>query len=163
MIVEAALDLIRESGWESVSARSLAAKLEASTMPIYSTIGSMEDLKSEALQATSTLIDESQRKRRTDNEDLDRAIGYVAFAKDEPRLFRFLMTSFKDMDKLVAEAALREGFGADFILRTWIFSHGLAELVSGGGVEMDEAEIIRHLTAAGGAFYLYDQNTKEGR
>jgi AcrR family transcriptional regulator len=185
MIIRATLDLIRESGWESVSARSLAAKLGASTMPIYSSVGSMDDLKREALLATFTLIDAAQHERRTDNEALDLAIGYVAFAKEEPRLFRFLMDGEKGMDKLVTQAANREGFedsfGAtastkelfrelqkkgikdDFVLRTWIFSYGLAELVSGGGVELDEAEIIRHLTAAGGAFYLYDQNTKEGR
>jgi AcrR family transcriptional regulator len=185
MIIEATLDLIRESGWESVSARSLAAKLGTSTMPIYSSVGSMDDLKREAILATFALIDAAQHKRRTDNEALDLAVGYVAFARDEPRLFRFLMAGEKDMDKLVTREANREGFedsfGAtastkelfrelqkkgrkdDFVLRTWIFSYGLAELVSGGSVDMDEPEIIRHLTAAGGAFYLYDQNTQEGR
>ncbi len=33
-IIEAALDLIREGGWEAVSARSIAARLGSSTMPI---------------------------------------------------------------------------------------------------------------------------------
>lgn len=183
MIIEAALDLIRESGWESVSARSLASRLGTSTMPIYSTIGSMEDLKREALRAASRLIDAAQRKKRSDNEALDLALGYVIFAKEEPRLFRFIVSAQANMERLVPEAAEGEGFedsfGAtqstrelfrelakqgrksDFVLRTWIFSYGLAELVSGGGVEMDEAEISRHLTAAGGAFYLYDRDIKE--
>jgi AcrR family transcriptional regulator len=183
MIIEAALDLIRESGWESVSARSLASRLGTSTMPIYSTVGSMEDLKREALRAASRLIDAAQRKRRSDNEALDLALGYVIFAKEEPRLFRFIVSAQANMERLVPEAADGEGFedsfGArqstrelfrelaargsksDFVLRTWIFSYGLAELVSGGGVEMDEAEISRHLTAAGGAFYLYDRDIKE--
>jgi AcrR family transcriptional regulator len=183
MIVEAALDFVRESGWESVSARSLAARLGTSTMPIYSTIGSMEDLKRETLLAAYRLLEAAQRKKRSDNEALDLALGYVVFAKEEPRLFRFVVSGQANMERLVPQAAEGEGFedsfGAtpstrelfrelaeqgrksDFVLRTWIFSYGLAELVSGGGVEMDEAEITRHLTAAGGAFYLYERNIKE--
>jgi AcrR family transcriptional regulator len=184
-IIEASLALIREGGWQVVSARSLASKLGTSTMPIYSAVGSMEKLKQEALVAVSRLMDAAQRVRRTDNEALDLAVGYVAFAREEPRLFRFLMSGQAHMEKLVTEAAASPGFedsfGAtppiralfqqlgesgqrnDFVLRSWIFAYGLAELVSGGHVEMDEDDIIRHLTAAGGAFYLYEQNTKEGR
>ena len=184
-IIDAALELIAEGGWEAVSARSLAARLGTSTMPIYSAMGSMEKLEKEALIAVARLMDAAQRVHRTDNEALDLAIGYVAFAREKPKLFRFLMAGQEHMERLVTETAANPGFEDsfdatppirdlfkqlgesgqrnDFVLRSWIFAYGLAELVSGGQVEMDEDEVIRHLTAAGGAFYLYERNTKEGR
>jgi hypothetical protein len=49
----------------------------------------------------------------------------------------------------------------DFVLRCWIFTHGLAELVADGTLVMDEQEITRHLQDAGGAFYLYEQQKEE--
>lgn len=177
-IIGAAIDLIREGGWEKVTARSLAVRLEASTMPIYSAIGSMEDLRKEVAAEGWRRLDAAQRSRRTENEVLDLAFGFVAFARDEPGLFRFLMAGQAHMDSAISEMAQtpeyeaglggaanpvheifheldKSGQRSDFVLRSWIFAYGLAELVAGGQVEMNDAEIVRHLEAAGGAFYLY--------
>ena len=44
-ILEAAYSLTREKGWAAVSARSIAKKLGSSTMPIYSTLKSMEEIE----------------------------------------------------------------------------------------------------------------------
>jgi hypothetical protein len=115
---------------------------------------------------------------------LDLALGFVAFAREEPRLFRFVVDGLGNADVNVTAAATDplfvSGFGPsspiaevfrrlsgagqrqDFVLRTWIFTYGLAELVSTGHVAMDDAEVARHLGAAGGAFYQYELQ-KSGR
>lgn len=178
-LVAAALDLIREGGWEGVSARTLAARTAISTMPIYSAIGSMEELRKACVLAVACLLDEAQHRKRSDNPALDLAIGYVVFAREEPRLFRFFLAAAGDMEKAVKGAAADPGFEAgrpasallgqvfrelpapdqrdNFVFRTWVFTHGLADLLSSGRLEMDEAEIARHLEAAGGAFYLQEK------
>jgi AcrR family transcriptional regulator len=182
-IIGAALDLVREGGWESVSARSLAARLGASTMPIYSAIGSMEELRKAAFVAAVRRLDAAQRMPRTGNEAIDLAVGYVIFARDEPRLFAFILSNQKDIgDALLAAAndpdapgsitdiaELRGSLGAlsqpqlrdDLILHSWIFANGLATLIAGGTLVMDDSEITRRLRDAGGAFYLYAQHKEE--
>ncbi|MBU0927162.1 MAG: TetR family transcriptional regulator [Spirochaetes bacterium] len=177
-IVAAALDLIREGGWAAVSARGIASRLGASTMPIYTGIGSMNELKTAAFVRASSLLEASQHKRRTDNEALDLAIGYVVFAREEPGLFQFIFSCHEDMAPDVLRAASEEdapgsiagipdvtsalgsipsleGRG-DFIMHTWIFTHGLAGLVASGALKIDEKEITRRLEEAGAAFYLYE-------
>jgi AcrR family transcriptional regulator len=182
-IIQAALALIGEGGWNAVSARSIASRLGASTMPIYSAIGSMEELRRAAFVAAALRLSVAQRKPRTGNEALDLAVGYVAFAREEPGLFRFILANQKDIgDAILAAAKNPDAPGAigdiallnqvlgslskperrdDFVLRCWIFTHGLAELVADGTLVMDEQEITRHLQDAGGAFYLYEQQKEE--
>lgn len=178
LIVEAAIDLIQAGGWRAVSARSIAARLGSSTMPIYSAIGSMEELKRATFIQASLLLSTAQRKPRTGDALLDLAVGYVAFARDESRIFQFIIGNQKDMGgEMLKTASDRERPGniadvealeevlsslaapdlrEEFVLRSWVFTHGLAQLVAEGAVVMDEAEIIRHLQDAGNAFYHFE-------
>jgi AcrR family transcriptional regulator len=183
-ILEAALDLIREGGWAAVSARSLASRLGASTMPIYSAIGSMEELKRIAAERCAALLDASQHKPRTGDPASDLGIGYLAFAREEPRLYRFIISAqgepggaaatLRAFDMAAAggpesdpalapalEGIPNKGARRDMILRSWIFSHGLADLLAGGSVSMDDEEIARHLLEVGGALYIAAQGKEE--
>jgi AcrR family transcriptional regulator len=180
-IIEASIEIIREGGWEAVSARSLAAKLGASTMPIYSTIGSMDELKAASAERAEAILLEWQLRPRGDNQALGMAVGYVSFAREEPRLFHFTIGSrgsaasvgktgtgsaeesvgFSESQglgevpsvKSVLDTFSDQGKRSDFLLRSWIFTHGLAELLAQGAFTMDDAEIRRHLLAAGDAMY----------
>jgi AcrR family transcriptional regulator len=182
-IISAAIELIRKGGWEAVSARTIAQRLGSSTMPIYSAVGSMEDLKQAAFVGAALMLSSAQRKPRTGNEALDLAVGYVSFAREEPRLFKFVMSMQRDMGPRLLEAAqapekpggiqdielvrsvlgslAAPGLKEDFLLRSWIFAHGLAQLVADGTLVMDEAEIVRHLQEAGGSFYFFSKGKEE--
>jgi AcrR family transcriptional regulator len=182
-IIAAAIELIREGGWAAVSARAIAQRLGASTMPIYSAIGSMEDLRQAAFVEAALALAAAQRKPKTGNEALDLAVGYVAFARDEPLIFKFVMSMQRDMGPRLLEAAenperlggiqdieiVRSVLGSlsapevkeDFLLRSWIFAHGLAQLVAEGILVMDEKEIVRHLQEAGGSFYFFEKRKEE--
>jgi len=185
-IIAAAIEIIRGGGWEAVSARGLASRLSASTMPIYTAIGSMEALRTAVAERAASLLLGYQLKPRGKNQALGMAIGYVAFAREEPRLFRFAIGAIgvpgKTKPGTPEEAmGLTRGTGAsevpgikrvletladpvtrsDFVLRSWIFTHGLAELIASGVFSMDDAEIRRHLEAAGGAFYRLEMEKGE--
>jgi len=194
-IIEATIELIRAGGWDAVSARNLADRIGCSTMPIYSSIGSMETLRELAADQAESLLFKEQRKKRTDNEALDMAIGYVDFARKEPRLFRFVIAERARAHQLEREnrsgvhgppgtarasglkqdgvrsvstvrSMLESIDGAsdqdDFLLRSWAFTHGIAELISSGVITLDEREIIRHLSAAGGALYSLENQAISG-
>jgi AcrR family transcriptional regulator len=182
-IIAAAIDLIRTGGWDAVSARAIAQGLGSSTMPIYSAIGSMDDLKQAAFVTAALMLSAAQRKPRTGNEALDLAVGYVAFAREEPGLFKFVMSIQRDMGPRLLEAVespqrlggiqdiemVQSVLGTlsapkgkeDLLLRSWIFAHGLAQLVAEGTLVLDEKEIVRHLQEAGGSFYLFEKRKEE--
>lgn len=170
-IIGTALDLVREGGWECVSARGIAARLGTSTTPIYSLAGSMERLKAECLKSARRLFEASIRHPFTGKEALDFATGYVVFARDEPRLFRFVLdclsaeadfaidlqadpeqpVTVPDQLEGIMKRLVASGHCHDSATRALIFAHGLACLASSGLAAMDDAEIIRQLQAAGSA------------
>ena len=49
MILNTVLDITRETGFETVNARSIAGKLQCSTRPIFTCYENMEELKREFL------------------------------------------------------------------------------------------------------------------
>lgn len=170
-IIDAALDLVREGGWASVSARGIASRLGTSTTPIYSIAGSMESLKAGCLEAARRLFEASVRHPFTGKEALDIATGYVVFARDEPRLFRFVLDCLSEEASFaidlqaepelpaavpgplegIMKRLIASGHCHDSATRALIFAHGLASLASSGLATMDDAEIIRQLQAAGSA------------
>lgn len=118
IIVAAAFDLTRREGWAAVSARSLARKLDSSTMPLYSILKSMEEIEKEVRAHAEALLHEFQHRTYTDPTLLDpvfqgqigqaeltlldSAVGYVIFARDEPHLFRFLYVDRPITEKMAA-------------------------------------------------------------
>jgi len=93
-IVEAALAVVREEGMEALNARKVAESLGGSTQPIYSFYGSMDELKTDLVEAAYQVVLEYMRAG-TDQESsfLALGLGYLEFARSEPQLFRFLFLS----------------------------------------------------------------------
>jgi AcrR family transcriptional regulator len=166
-IVETAFQLTRKSGWASVSARTIAKKLGSSTMPVYSSLKSMDEVEQAVRDRAETLMHDYQKRRFTGEPMLNSAVGYVAFARDERLLFRFL---YEDRPSTPAAA----GRGADVnavggvvdladqvstamaderVLKSWAFAHGLASLISGGILDLPDATITRLLMEMGAAIY----------
>ena len=89
-IAEAAFELARQKGWVAVTARSVARKLGSSTMPIYSNMSSIDEIEREVRSRAESLLLDYQRRAFTEDPALNKAVGYVAFARDQKNLFRFL-------------------------------------------------------------------------
>jgi len=187
-ITAAALELLQLEGWSALTARAIAKHLGTSTTPIYSVFASMEEIEAAVRVEAIDRQLHSMLTPRSGNPLLDLALGYVAFARDEPALFRFLFidrpaaVSMAERqrlegrgfsDRLTEIFATESGvdpldtyFGEqpvsardDMAYRGWIFAHGLAMLVCSGSLPgADDAELQRLLEGAGFAFYLLQQD-----
>jgi AcrR family transcriptional regulator len=96
-IIDAAFELIREIGWKQVTARSIANHLGSSTMPIYSRMKSLFDLEKELKTRAHKMLRDYQYFAYTENPLLNLAVGYVAFAREEKQLFRFLYPAVRQL------------------------------------------------------------------
>jgi AcrR family transcriptional regulator len=175
-VVDAAFEQIRENGWQDVSARSIADRLGSSTMPIYSHLRSIAEVERALRSRARALLRDFQMRSWTEDALLNMAFGYVAFARDERNLFRFLylerpeviesgdLSNMKkffeaehgDREDVASALAAMEAGGLEPLIRhSWIFTHGLAMLVSSGSLgNCPDDTILRLLRNAGEAFYL---------
>ena len=116
---------------------------------------------------------EYQLRPWTDNPLLSAAIGYVAFARDESHLFRFLYIERPGLalslptpePAPIPSAEEAQGvykldeqplvaFKDPFVLKNWIFVHGLASLAAGRVIELSDARIRELVEEAAACFYM---------
>ena len=181
-IIDAAFQLLRKKGWSEVSTRSIAEKLGSSTMPIYSNFSSLDILEKELREKSYELLKKFQKRSYTEHSLLNLALGYIIFARDEKKLFRFLYfekptkidwekmsgmkeTFFKEFgedSKEGKELAKIKPMNQDVLVRyNWIFTHGLASMANSGLFdEMSDNLILDYLKNAGEAFYLLGNKLK---
>ena len=173
--LEAAFSIVRRHGWEKLSARSIAAELGSSTMPIYSNLRSMGDLEEMIVKKALDLLLSFQKTPRTGDPILDLGLGYVLFAKHEPHLFMAIndekhgqlqvqlgKENFEFVVQALSKDAGAKGMSTDQLRKLmffwWIFVHGLANInnnLAGQefnnyvGQEFNEAEIADCIREAG--------------
>jgi AcrR family transcriptional regulator len=86
-LIDAAFNLVRYKGWNTLSTRTLASELESSARPIYSFFKSMDDLEEELVKMSYDLLYEYMIRKRTGDLWIDHGIGYVIFAQEEKHLY----------------------------------------------------------------------------
>jgi len=179
-IVEAAFQVVRKQGRKKLSARAIAKELNSSTMPIYSTINSMQELQQEVGQKFTELLLQYCLTPWTGNFLVDMSFGYVRFAKDEKELFRIM---FLDDDPLELEGyqeqkpavfktllpRLKEDAPfkdmadeqIDRITRNMeIIIHGLACLINYGRLDDDSDEYIQHYLEEVSTFFVQHEEDR---
>ena len=158
-VICAALELLRKKGPDAISARTIAHKLDCSTQPIYSTFGGMRDLERALLREVRLFYREYLARHHGGSTPFENiGLGYLHFAQEEPRLFNWLLESGRlkvdfdaqthspevqlGLDRMAADPSLR-GLRPEQIERLqrnlWIYTHGLAVLLSSGMLRVDEA------------------------
>ena len=90
-IIGAALQLVREEGMASLTARALAEKLGATPRVIFGQFANMAELQAEVIGAAEMVVVEYIRKALEDEKPF-RSVGvaYILFASKEPQLFQLL-------------------------------------------------------------------------
>jgi AcrR family transcriptional regulator len=178
-ILEAAFALTREQGYESVNARSIAKRIGCSTQPIFSRFTSMDELK----HAFHTYLGEyftGYVMQRMVGENPFRQVGiaYIAFAKEEPNLFRVLFMSdiqkldgftgfFGDADNVEVATQLSKGLGISFkaakrlYMKSWIFAHGIASMIATNSIQLSDGDIQEMLGSSYRAFLVQETTDKE--
>jgi AcrR family transcriptional regulator len=183
-IINTAFSIIRHSGWQAVSARSIAQELNSSTQPIYSYLQSMQKLADKVHLKAMLLMAEYQVKEYTDNPYVNMAIGYIAFAREEQNLFRFIFLdntrpSLLPEETVAMNEAITRHLGKplptqtwsgkisltgfnDLALKTWFFTHGLAVALCTGTIgPISDDKIRQLLEETGEAIFLWQSNKNQ--
>ena len=163
MIINAAIEIAKQSGYESINARTVSEQLHCSTQPVMYHFSTIDALK----RASYAQVDHLHSKylmTMIPEQDpiLEIGLNYIRFAVEEPRLFRFLFQSGYAEENNLLEmvnskglapvlAAMQEGAGLsmektrDAFISIAMFAHGYASLIANNHLEFDEKLIAEHL------------------
>ena len=95
MILDAAFPVARETGAESINARTVSERLNCSTQPVMYHFATIEALKRAVYAKADRYHSEylMDLKRPSNGAMLGIGLNYIRFAMEEPHLFRFLFQS----------------------------------------------------------------------
>ena len=166
MIIQAAVEVARQSGHENINARTVSEQLHCSTQPVMYHFSTIDAMKRAAYAQVDHLHSEFLM---TIPPGQDPALGiglnYIRFAVEEPQLFRFLFQSGYAEENNLLEmvdseglapvlAAMQEGAGLsmeksrDVFITVALFAHGYASLIANNHLEFDEKLVAEHLERA---------------
>ena len=180
MIVDAAVEVARQKGYEHINARTVSEELSCSTQPVMYHFDTIESLKHAAYAGADRLHTAYLLQLPPDRDPvLGIGLNYIRFAVEEPQLFRFLFQSgYADRRSLPEMAGseellpiltvMREGSGLSMeqtrqvFLTVALFAHGYASIIAGGGMDYNETEAAEHLRRAwnGAVLAAYREETK---
>ncbi len=144
-IIENALQLVRESGKEALTARALAVRLGTSPKPIFGSFSGMEEVQNAVKEAANALyLSYLQKEMESGIYPPYKASGmaYIRFAKEEKELFRFLFMGEREVGEMailssdwqMAVAMIEKNLGLDhekatlYQMEMWSFVHGIATM-----------------------------------
>lgn len=147
-IIEAALDIVKTDGFESLTSRALGTYLGSSARPIFTVFKNMEEVQQAVIEAARTLYKEYVDKGLKWEHPF-KGVGtqYILFAVNEPKLFQLLfMTEQPNVPDLSGVLPLIEESYEEILLsiqndygiserlaeklyhHLWIYTHGIATL-----------------------------------
>lgn len=158
MILDIVLDMTRESGFETINARSIAGKLQCSTRPIFTCYKNMEELKTDFLAFAYEYYEQyviTYRNSQKVKPYLILPLSYIAFAQEETNLFKLLfindidlkMTEAKDFYQEIGNEnkarLFSETIGVELerakiiFLDLYLYTHGIAVLIAGDKIKLN--------------------------
>ena len=163
MIIDAAMEVARRSGYENINARTVSGQLHCSTQPVMYHFSTIESLKKAAYKQLDQLHAEYMMNTPPGQDPiLGIGLNYIRFAVEEPQLFRFLFQSGYAEENNLLEmvgseelvpvlAAMQEGAGLSMekarqvFITVALFAHGYASIIANNHLEYDEKLIAEHL------------------
>lgn len=164
-IINAALNVTRNTGISGLTARALAAELGCSVKPIFGLFKNMEAVQQEVLTASNLLYQNYLR------EDMAKGkyppykasgMAYIRFAKEERELFRLLFMRDRSNEKIEENKEeikplmqlIQQNLGISeddaylFHLEMWLYVHGIATMIATSYLDWDDEFISKVLTDA---------------
>lgn len=153
-IVCAALEITREQGVDSVTARAVGARLQSSSKVIFSLFQNMEELQNELIKAADALYQSYLAQDMSGGKYPPykaSGMAYIRFAKEEKELFKLLFMrdrsrenvqdntdSIKPIIEIIMKTTgLSEEEALLFHLEMWVFVHGIATMIATSYLEWD--------------------------
>lgn len=180
MIIDTAFKITREKGFNKVSNREIAKELNCSIRPIYYQFKNANELSLHLFKKVENYFYTYLTKdiKIKDKLYLSTGINYINFAKYENNLFKlmYMNEGGKKTDEIISEndkeftsyneivmksTSLTKEKAKDFHLKMWIFTHGLASLVSMGAVNFTDKEIENLLRVEYKALMLEEKESKK--
>ncbi len=167
MVLDAAFEIAREKGAESINARAVALRLGCSTQPVMYYFATMEELKrvvyARADEYHSAFLMNMERAK--EGPLLEIGLNYVRFAREEPHLFQLLFQSGRAGGGGLAQMAeapelapvleaLRGTLGLPMAGTRAVFwtialvAHGCASMIANGFLDYNEEETAAQLKRA---------------
>lgn len=146
-IIEAAFQIFKEEGMAAISARGIAAKLNSSTAPVYTSFSSMDEIKSILLGKSLELLLKYTEKEYTPHIFLNIGVGMLEFAKEYRLIYRTLFIESNDHQNILEELncknllqmekeksleILSEEDLRGILEKLTVYTHGLASLICAG-------------------------------
>lgn len=128
-IVEKAFAMVRQEGFEALTARKLAQALNCSTQPIYQSFADMNGLKLALIRkAQEEMLRFIAEHAEADLPvELSRILGYVQFADTEKYLFQLIFASGGGAGE-VGQSYVPQEIGID--LNMIIYAHGIVMMMA---------------------------------
>ncbi len=157
-IINAAYEIVRKQGIDSLNARALAKKLKCSTQPIMYQFSNMEEIKKEVLKKAIETY-KSYMSKGINEEFAYRAMGhnYIRLAKEEPNIFKLVFSTRTNLtvenfmledrfyEKIEKAISKQTKMGKDEILsfhkKMWLLTHGIASLIADKTCSFTDEEI----------------------
>ena len=159
-IISAVLNITRRNGYDSVTARSVAAELGSSPKVIFSAFESMDELHKETIAAADMLymqyIAEDIASGKFPPYKAS-GMAYIRFAKEETELFKLRFMRDRSHEAYTDETAaiepiivmiqqtlgLSREMALEMHLQMWIYVHGIASMIATNYLNFDMAEVSR--------------------
>ena len=166
MIINAAVEVAIQNGYENINARAVSEQLHCSTQPVMYHFSTIDALKRAAYAQVDQLHSEYIMTIPPQQDPiLGIGLNYIRFAVEEPQLFRFLFQSgyaeenslleMIDSEELIPVlTAMQEGAGLStektkqVFLNMALFAHGYASMIANNALEYDEKLVAEHLERA---------------
>ncbi|MCR4657052.1 MAG: hypothetical protein K5770_12620 [Lachnospiraceae bacterium] len=159
-VLNTAFEMTREEGFNALTARRLAARLDSSTQPIFRAYENMETLKEDLFYKSVDFFSECMAENAGSGEPgyLSMGTAYIDLAKGERHLFE-LVASVEEHDREEIHEFLQRGDCSELIeglpdtddldpeqkrelLRMmWMFIHGAATQIVCGKAVLDNKQI----------------------
>jgi len=176
-ILDAAFEIVRKQGMESLNVRKLAKKLNCSVQPIYYQFKNFEGLQKALYEKIEKYFYAFLMEHINEDMPVYKQIGihYIQFAKLEPKLFQILFLSEtnlaisdfisrdnEDYNKVAkyvkVSTELNDDNLKDFHVKMWIFTHGLATLAANKTCQFSDEQIGKLLSYEFQALMLLEEN-----
>lgn len=162
-IVKASIEIVNEKGFNNISAREVAKKLNSSSKVIFSLFGNMQGLINEVIAYGNKLYAEYTKKIVEKNKYPTfkaTGIAYILFAKEHTEIFKMLymrkrstaemISGDDDLQPLISvimeNAGVSEEVARKLHIENWIFVHGIAVMIATNYLEWDDSFIDNALT-----------------
>lgn len=167
MIIDAAFEIAKELGAESINARTVSKKLGCSTQPVLYHFKTIEDVRIAVHKKASEfhLNYVSNLSGKYERPMLEVGMRHIQFAIKEKNLFRFLFHSNYYTGVFLSDWLTEENWGSLFSIlkiqakvddrqaysifsQIFLVTHGIASLLANNAMVYDEAYCISTLSTA---------------